>query len=155
MKSFFNLASLLATVVALTVADESCERDDVLDSDSVATPVLVSDAVVAVTDTTTASAASTTANATTNVFAPVVNPALDRHDLSHVIPHYNVSLYYASNTTTDSSMKINHTMIYPTVVLEQIAYISNVDCTSSSVAVTFNDSSVFETTQAAWYVHSS
>jgi len=126
MKSFLNLASVLVTVVALAVADESCERDDLV-SDSVAT--VVSNVVVADT-TASASTASSTANATTNVFAPVVNPALDRHDLAHVVPHYNVSLFYASNTTVDSSMRINHTMVYPAVVLEQIAYVSNVDCSS-------------------------
>jgi hypothetical protein len=146
MKSFLNLAGVLATVVALAVADdEYCENDSV---DSVVDSIaLVSDTVV--TDTTTPPA-STPGNGTNNIFAPIVNPKLDRHDLSHVMPHSNVSLYYASNTTVDSSMKVNHTMKYPAVVLEQIAYISNVDCTNTSVAVTFNDSSVFETTQSAW-----
>jgi hypothetical protein len=88
----------------------------------------------------------------TTVFAPALMPHSDRHDLSHVHPVTNVSLNYASKTTTAGGSHINvtHTMKYPAVVLEQIASVSSVDCTAESVAVTFNDSTVFEATEASW-----
>ena len=47
-------------------------------------------------------------------------------------------------------MVVNNTMKYPTVVLEDIASIINVDCTADSVAVTFNDTTTFEKAQSAW-----
>jgi len=86
----------------------------------------------------------------TNVFAPVLLPGVDTNNIDHVIPATNVTLFYASNVTTDATVHVNNTMRYPTVLLEQIAAISNVDCTADTVAVTFNDSTVFQVTQAAW-----
>jgi hypothetical protein len=88
----------------------------------------------------------------TTVFAPALMPHIDRHDLSHIHPSSNVSLHYASNTTTSGNTDINitHTMRYPAVLLEQIASVSSVDCSAHSVAVTFNDTSIFEATQVSW-----
>lgn len=94
---------------------------------------------------------STFANDTTHQFRPVVNPATNRDDIEYTVPSTNVSLFYDSNTTSEA-MQVKHTMRYPTVVLEKIAYVSNVDCTNVSVAVTFNDASVFSTVQSSWYV---
>jgi hypothetical protein len=87
---------------------------------------------------------------TTNLFVPAPAPGLDTHDIAYVVPQANVSLYYGSNLTTSASININHTMKYPTIILEQIASIVNVDCSETSVAMTFNNSDVFATTQAAW-----
>ena len=88
----------------------------------------------------------------TTVFAPALMPHTDRHDLSHIHPTSNVSLHYASNTTDagNTSINVTHTMRYPAVLLEQIASVSSVDCSAESVAVTFNDSTVFEATERAW-----
>lgn len=88
----------------------------------------------------------------TTLFAPVLAPHTDRHDLSHIYPASNISLHYASNTTVSGNSNINvtHTMKYPAVLLEQIASVSSVDCSTDSVAVTFNDSTVFEATEASW-----
>jgi len=85
-----------------------------------------------------------------NVFTPVLHPGVDTHSLSQLIPQTNVSLIYGSNTTVGSSIQINQTMRYPTVLLEQIASIISVDCSADSVAITFNDLAVFGTTQSAW-----
>ena len=87
---------------------------------------------------------------TTNLFAPAPAPGIDTHDIAYVVPQGSVSLYYGSNITTSASVNINHTMKYPTVVLEQIASIISVDCSNTSVAITFNNSAVFASTQAAW-----
>jgi hypothetical protein len=88
----------------------------------------------------------------TIVFSPALIHHTDRHDLSHIHPASNVSLHYASNTTTSENTNINvtHTMKYPAVLLEQIASVTRVDCSADSVAVTFNDSSIFEATQVSW-----
>jgi hypothetical protein len=87
---------------------------------------------------------------TTNFFSPVPAPGVDIHDAAFVVPQAQVSLHYGSNLTTSATVNVTHTMKYPTVVLEQIASIVAVDCSSTSVAMTFNDSDVFDTTQAAW-----
>jgi hypothetical protein len=144
MKSFINLTSVLASIVALAVADDAYERDD-------SALNVISDTVVTDATSTTASVAASTLIANvTNVFGPMVNPTIDRDDLAHVLPNFNVSLYYASNLTVDANIQVNHTMKYGTVVLEQIAAVTKVTCTSSSVAVTFDNSSVFDATKASW-----
>jgi hypothetical protein len=88
----------------------------------------------------------------TAVFAPALMPHTDRHDLSHIHPSSNIPLHYASNTTTSGNSNINvtHSMRYPAVLLEQIAAVSNVNCSADSVAVTFNITSVFEAAQLSW-----
>jgi len=88
----------------------------------------------------------------TIVFAPALMPFTDRHDPSNIQPSTNISLHYASNTTSYSNSNINvtHALKVPSVVLENIASVVSVDCTSDSVAVTFNDSSIFELSQRSW-----
>jgi hypothetical protein len=140
MKLFINLASVLASMVTLAFADREGSALD-----------LVSNAVVTDATSTTASAAtSILITNVTNVFGATVNPTINRYDLAHVLPNFNVSLYYASNLTVDANIQVNHTMKYGTVVLEQIAAVTKVTCTSSSVAVTFDNSSVFDATKASW-----
>lgn len=130
--SLMNLLALAASVVA--VDDDACENE-----------VAVRETVAAVDTNTNNFAANVT-----NVFAPVAAPHIDTQDNAYIVPQKNISLFYASNITTGGSLVVNHSMIFPTVLLEQIASISNVDCTADSVAVTFNDSSVFATAQSTW-----
>jgi hypothetical protein len=74
-----------------------------------------------------------------NVFAPALAPGIDTHSLTYVVPQTNVSLFYGSNVTETASTRVNHTMRYPTVLLEQIASVISVDCSNTSVVVTFNN----------------
>jgi hypothetical protein len=138
MKSVLGLTSFLALAASVVaVDDDACENESVAVRESVAATSF---------DTST----NTFAANVTNVFAPVTAPHIDTQDNAYVVPQLNVSLFYASNVTAGGSLVVNHSMIFPTVLLEQIASISNVDCTADSVAVTFNDSSVFATAQTAW-----
>jgi hypothetical protein len=134
MKYSFGLAAL--AVAACVFADEDTCTFDTIDA---AKASVVNTTIVPLTP----------AN-TTNLFAPAPAPGVDTHDIAHVVPQAIVSLHYGSNLTAAASVKINHTMKYPTVVLEQIASIVSVDCSNTSVAMTFNNSDVFATTQAAW-----
>ena len=84
------------------------------------------------------------------VFAPALAPGIDTHSLTYIIPQTNVSLFYGSNVTETASIRVNHTMRYPTVLLEQIASVISVDCSNTSVVVTFNNTDAFEATEAAW-----
>lgn len=136
MKYSFGLAALAAA--ACVFADEDTCTFDTVEAKAIEGPV-VNTTIVPLTP----------AN-TTNLFAPAPAPGVDTHDIAYVVPQANVSLYYGSNITTSASVNINHTMKYPTVVLEQIASIISVDCSNTSVAMTFNNSNVFATTQAAW-----
>jgi hypothetical protein len=133
MKYSFGLAALAAASV---LADEeacTCHTVEEVEAPAVST------------STVPASTADTT-----NLFAPAPAPGVDTHDAASVVPKAQVSLHYRSNLTTSATVNVTHTMKYPTVVLEQIASIVTVDCSSTSVAMTFNDSDVFDTTQAAW-----
>jgi hypothetical protein len=134
MKYSVGLAALAAAAFVLA-DDDTCEADLVESVNSV------------FVNTTTV---TTTPVNTTNLFAPALAPGVDLHSITNVFPQANVSLFYGSNLTTTSSVNVNHTMKYPTVLLEQIASIITVDCSADSVVMTFNDSGVFETTQAVW-----
>src|SRR5438552_4043319 len=72
-------------------------------------------------------------------FNPAPMPNIDRHDPTHLIPSKAISLHYQTNSTTAANPKVNvtHTMKYPSVLLEQIASVTNVHCSANSVAVTF------------------
>jgi hypothetical protein len=102
--------------------------------------------------TTFAVAATVISTASAAIFAPALMPHSDRHDVAHVRPSTSISLHYASNKSVVSNTNINvtHTMKYPSVILENIASVVDVSCSTDSVAVTFNDSTVFEATEAAW-----
>lgn len=141
---------------ALVVAtDDTCEGDDSLSSSSLTSDsILVADTISSVVSTDSApivvAGSSSFSDGSSHVFRPRLRPGTDRHDLKYTQPRTNVSLFYGSDTTNNSAMRVNHTMRYPTVVLEKIAFVSGVDCTNTSVAVTFNDTSVFDETRAAW-----
>jgi hypothetical protein len=134
MKYSFGLAAVAAA--ACVVADSNSRPADVV-------------AYANATDADTVSVPRTPIN-TTNVFAPALAPGVDTHGVKSVVPQTNVSLFYGSNLTSSASVNVKHTMKYPTVLLEQIASIINVDCFADSVAMTFNNSGVFATTQTAW-----
>lgn len=138
MKYSFGLVAIVAAASVLA-DEETCTFHPV---EAVDAPI-----VAPVVNTTTVPL--TSAN-TTNLFSPIFAPGIDRHDITHVVPQANVSLYYGSNLTASASVSISHTMKYPTIILEQIASIISVDCSDTSVAMTFNNSIVFATTQAAW-----
>jgi hypothetical protein len=134
MKYTFSLAAL-AAVACVLADDDSCPADVVV--------------YVNAADVDTASVPATPINRT-NVFAPSLAPGVDTHSITCVFPETNVSGFYGSNFTTSASVNVSHTMKYPTVLLEQIASIINVDCSADSVAMTFNNSEIFAATQAAW-----
>jgi len=88
----------------------------------------------------------------TKVYSPAHMPTVDRHDTANVYPATNVSLHYAGSTTSahDTNINVTHIMKYPSILLESIASVSNVECTTSSVTISFNDSSIFEYASTAW-----
>jgi hypothetical protein len=88
----------------------------------------------------------------TKLYAPEHMPTVDRHDTNNVYPSTNVSLHYASNTTLaiDTNINVTHAMKYPSVLLESIATVLSVECSTSSVVITFNDSTVFDLASSSW-----
>lgn len=127
MKSFSSFAFFAPALFGLVVAD-ACEMET----------------HVEVVDSTTVE------NTPVAVFQPVPVVGLDRHSTARVAPSLDLPvLPYASNTS-DTLVLVNHTMKYPSVLLEGIASVSNVDCSATDVAITFNDSSIFELTQSQW-----
>ncbi|KAH8679955.1 hypothetical protein BGZ60DRAFT_428250 [Tricladium varicosporioides] len=82
------------------------------------------------------------------LFGPAPIP-VDTHSAARVVPTIELELPYKSNTS-DSHINVNHTMKYPSVLLEAIASVINVDCSADSVAMTFDDSSIFAATQNSW-----
>lgn len=86
------------------------------------------------------------------LFGSAPMPDIDRTNISHIRPSKDISLHYTSNSATapNANVNVTHTMKYPTILLEEIASLINVDCSASSVAMTFNDSSVFSTIRGSW-----
>lgn len=91
-----------------------------------------------------------TSTNTTSVLTPGLAPGADPYDSANVVPQANVSLYYGSNSTPTASINVQNAMKYPTVLLEQIASITSVNCSVDSVVMIFNDPAVFASTQAVW-----
>ncbi|KAH7319241.1 hypothetical protein BKA65DRAFT_97374 [Rhexocercosporidium sp. MPI-PUGE-AT-0058] len=145
MKSTFGFAALFAMAASVVVAEDvSCEADiPVVSKASVTTASAPSVNMVPVLSDVNP------ATNTTELYIPAKKPRFDRHDLKNVVPSKNTSCYYSANSTS-GSMVVNNTMKYPTVVLEDIASIINVDCTADSVAVTFNDTTTFKKAQSVW-----
>ncbi|KAF4634840.1 hypothetical protein G7Y89_g3256 [Cudoniella acicularis] len=83
-----------------------------------------------------------------SLFGPAPIP-VDTHSAARVVPVTELALPYNSNTSS-THVNVNHTMRYPSVVLETIASVVGVDCSATSVQMTFNDSSIFDATQATW-----
>ncbi|KAH8596648.1 hypothetical protein B0O99DRAFT_509693 [Bisporella sp. PMI_857] len=81
---------------------------------------------------------------------PISNQKL--YSRAHVRPSKDITLHYRPNDSGAdiSTVDVSHHMKYPTVVLEDIDAISNVDCTSNSVILTFADANVFALSQQTW-----
>lgn len=88
----------------------------------------------------------------TIVFEPILDPTVDLTNLTNVVPTSNITLNYWPVTPADNTslISISLQMKHPAVLLEQIASISNVDCSPSSVSITFNETTAFTTTVAEW-----
>ncbi|TVY78137.1 hypothetical protein LSUE1_G004827 [Lachnellula suecica] len=144
MKASYNIAFLAPAFFAV-VAGDVCEPENVV----TARATVVTSAESTVNSTAIANSTSV-ANDTTAVYAAVPLSGVDTHSAERVILSTDLPvLPYASNAT-DTIISVNHTMRYPSVLLESISSISNVDCSDTSVALTFNDSSIFEAAVAAW-----
>ncbi|KAH8895788.1 hypothetical protein GQ53DRAFT_640483 [Thozetella sp. PMI_491] len=79
------------------------------------------------------------------VLAPIAVPA---RPLTRATLHDNVTLNWGVEST--SYVNVSLAMTHPTVVLEDILSIVNVDCDATSVAVTFNSSAALDATVADW-----
>lgn len=90
------------------------------------------------------------------VYVPAPLPDVDVHDVANVQPvSAFVSLPYADPATAkeaNNSIKITHALNYPTIVLETIAAIVKVECSYKSIAMTFNDTVVFDAASSIWPV---
>ncbi|KAG9233160.1 hypothetical protein BJ875DRAFT_379168 [Amylocarpus encephaloides] len=83
------------------------------------------------------------------VYFPVPIPVDESNPVAQIEPCTKYTLPYASKTSA-TIVDVTNKMKYPTVLLETIQSLINVDCTPSSVQLTFNDSSIFGTTQTTW-----
>jgi hypothetical protein len=83
---------------------------------------------------------------------PVLRPGSNPSDLTNIVPQKHVVLNYGANSNSPASSLVNVTlsMKYPTVLLEEISSVANVDCTNSSVAVTFSSQVAYERSIADW-----
>ena len=87
------------------------------------------------------------------LFGSAPMPDINREDIARIQPSKDISLHYTSTSdsvTADTNVNVTHTMKYPTILLEEIASLINVDCSASSVSMTFNDPSVFSTIRGTW-----
>src|SRR3954468_7755193 len=128
MKSIINLAILASALIA----ESQCQTTTTIYACPAPTP--------------------TVATRPTTVFSPARLPQPNKPRLSQIRPSRNITLPYVSDSTDarQSHMNVTHSMRYPTVALEQIASIINVDCTHNSVALKFNDSAAFAMSQSLW-----
>ncbi|KAH8591208.1 hypothetical protein B0O99DRAFT_663765 [Bisporella sp. PMI_857] len=70
--------------------------------------------------------------------------------IESIIPQTNVTLRYASVNETEMTAWVNATMKYPSVLLEDIDSITKVDCSTSSVDITFGNTADYEESFATW-----
>jgi hypothetical protein len=89
-------------------------------------------------------------NATAAVFQPVPIVGMNKSSVTRVVPSVDLPVLPYGSNTSGILITVNHTMRYPSVLLEAIASVSNVDCSDTSVAITFNDSSIFAATMVEW-----
>jgi len=80
----------------------------------------------------------------------VINLVL--YSRARVRPSRNVTFHYGSHDAgaEESVIDVAHVMKYPSVMLEDIDAITKVDCSASSVALTFSNSSTFAYTREIW-----
>ncbi|KAL5315328.1 hypothetical protein ACEPPN_016195 [Leptodophora sp. 'Broadleaf-Isolate-01'] len=68
-----------------------------------------------------------------------------------ITPKTDIILRYASiNATEEMTASINATMKYPSVLLEDIDSVSKVDCSDTSVSITFNNQADYDETSKDW-----
>lgn len=68
---------------------------------------------------------------------PVPDPSLDRQDPKNIETTRNITMVW--NQTDSGSIEVKSSMQLPTVVLENIASIKDVNCDDKSLKVTFKD----------------
>ncbi|KAF2705068.1 hypothetical protein K504DRAFT_440914 [Pleomassaria siparia CBS 279.74] len=92
------------------------------------------------------------ANTVLSAVRPVLSPTIDITSIENVIPTTNVTLSYANANETDAVPSVNVTlaMSAPSVLLEAIASVSVVDCSPTSVDVTFTNAIAFAEARATW-----
>lgn len=70
-----------------------------------------------------------------------------------LVPQSNVTIDYGLNNTDLAAVNITLSTNYPTILLETISNLTNVDCSSDSVAITFNDAEDLDDAYAQWSSH--
>ncbi|KAH6887669.1 hypothetical protein B0T10DRAFT_74246 [Thelonectria olida] len=80
--------------------------------------------------------------------SPIINPDTDTTNLGNLVPSTNVSLNWGmeGNSLVNVSLEMNH----PTVLLEEVDDITNVDCEATSVTITFAHKDAFEEALSDW-----
>lgn len=100
-------------------------------------------------DVTTSSSKGNTSTTLGPIAAPVSNIVTTVTDPYHIMPKNNVSIYYGSNETS-GNVNVALSLVKPAVVLEDVADISNVDCSNSSMTITFSNSTVYQAAIKEW-----
>ncbi|KAK6583213.1 hypothetical protein PZA11_004289 [Diplocarpon coronariae] len=126
MKSFLGLVALLTMAILVLAKEVDAWENDIsiLDEEALHTMPLL--------------------------YVPLPKRGIERGDDSSLLPKKDVSLHYEQDYADNSHMDVNYKMKYPTILLEEIASITKVDCTADSVTVTFNDTTVFAKAQSIW-----
>lgn len=70
-----------------------------------------------------------------------------------LIPQTNVSLDYGLNNTDLAAVNVTLFTSYPTILLETISNLTAVDCSSDSVAITFNNAQDLDEAYSQWSSH--
>ena len=84
------------------------------------------------------------------VILPVLDPSVNTAAIENVIPTTDVSLSYANATDSAPCLNITLAMKTLTVLLETVASISVVDCSPTSVDITFTNTYAFSAAQDSW-----
>ena len=84
------------------------------------------------------------------VVLPVLDPSVNTAAIENVIPTTYVTLSYANATDSAPCLNVTLAMKAPTVLLEAVASISVVDCSPTSVDVTFTSTDAFSAAQNSW-----
>jgi hypothetical protein len=84
------------------------------------------------------------------VVLPVLDPSVNTAAIENVIPTTDVTLSYANATDSAPCLNVTLAMKAPTVLLEAVASISVVDCSPTSVDVTFTSADAFSAAQDSW-----
>lgn len=69
-------------------------------------------------------------------------------------PSSDVSLPYGTQQTDQSSVSVNLTTSYPSILLESLSTVTSVDCASDSVSVVFDNADDLASAYSEWSSHS-